>query len=356
MILVAVTDLKPGDKIDNVEQKFEQKRYLKNTAPFGSFTPDDVKAKPEKIIGKTLVKPLAKGEAITEKHLTDENITNDLAPGYRAMSIPVRIDNITSGFALPGSNVDLLTKYNTPDGKTVSKIFLQDIRVLAVGTETKKPEGAQTMGAAQVVTLAVTPKDAAKINWAMSIGGQITMALRKPGDDKKEKEVAVSGLGGNDVGDGDDKTTETVLVAMVDIDKGTDLKGKDLKEFFKEQRVPSDLFGSDTYVKSIGEDILKDAKVKEPIKKNTYVMRGQLGDLTGKADAPPPGPAPTLRSHFVTIFNGNQAPVRVQFVQDGGGWAASGGVGGDNSSPPPAPAPAPAPADKDGPKTGSEGK
>src|SRR5262249_21733886 len=152
MVLVAVTDLKAGDKIGNVEQMFEQKKYLKNTAPYGSFTIEDVKAKPEKIIGKTLVKALTKGDPITEKHLTDENITNRLPPGCGPMSIRVRIDNIPSAFALPGSSVALITKYQA-DTKTIPKIFLQDIKVLAVGTDTKNPEGPPAMPNATVVTL-----------------------------------------------------------------------------------------------------------------------------------------------------------------------------------------------------------
>jgi pilus assembly protein CpaB len=356
MVLVAIAPMKEGEKLGDkgdIEKKFDKMKFYRGTAPPGSFTTENLDARIDKIQNKTLVKPLAAGEAITEKHLTDENITQALGPGERAMSIPVRIDNIASGFALPGNRVDLITKYQA-DTKTVSKIFLQDVKILAVGTDTKKPEGAPAMPNATVVTLAVKPKDAAKINWALSTGGTITMALRAPGDDKavKPNETAVASLGGNDSGV-DDEKTETVLVALREIEKGTDLKGKDLKEYFKEQRVPEGLFGNDVFVKNMADDALKEAKIKETIKANTPVMRVLLGEA---ANTPSPVEVRAPEEHQLTIYNGSREPNMTKFQRASGVWSSR-STGADNSSPPvTTPPPTKDPTDKEAPKTGSEGK
>jgi len=355
-VLVAIAEMKPGDRIDDVKKKFEPKKYFKNTAPPGSYTVEAAEAQSEKIVGKTIVKGLKQGEPLTDKHLTDENITQDLEPGFRAMSIPVRIDSFASGFALPGTRVDLITRYQSGE-KTISKIFLQNVKILAVGIDMKKPEGVTALPNAQVITLQVHPKDAARIAWATSTGGQITMCLRKP-DDKdaiKNSDTAVSGLASGSDKDTDEDETETVLAAVKDIDKGTDLKGAKLDDYFTEKRVPKGQFSSDLYVKNLTEAALKDAKVKESIKKGAFVMRDSFGEAGISKPAIETPVAPPSEEVVQRIFNGPKEPITTTYKGTGQSWLT------DRRDLPPGPAapmPAPSkePSDKEAPKSGSEGK
>ena len=114
----------------------------------------DVIAKPDKLLGRVLVRPLARGEAITERHLKDDSIAEKLKPGERAISIPVKTDSVVGGFALPGNKVDLVCTYNEAN-KVISKTFLQNVPVLAVNIETSRPETGPAITAPTTVTLAV---------------------------------------------------------------------------------------------------------------------------------------------------------------------------------------------------------
>jgi len=210
------------------------------------------------------------------------------------------------------------------------------------------------------VTVAVTPKDAAKIGWTMAAGGQITMALRRPDDDKtvKSADTQVSSLGSSGDKDGDpDQNTETVLVALKEIEKGKDLKGADLKEFFKEQRVPEGMFADDVFVKNMRDPSLPEAKVRETIKPGTPVMRilfsgaEESKSVPGKVE----DVAPKSAEKFVQrIYNGSRDPITTVYEGNGQTWITD--RRDAPSAPSPMPAPSKEPSDKDAPKSGSEGK
>jgi pilus assembly protein CpaB len=118
------------------------------------------------------------GEPILSARISDPNqagtIKDKLPPGFRAVSI--RVDDVTSvaGFVSVGDRVDVLLTH-APQGQLVSKVFLQDIEVLAVDqiidSERNDPRLART------VTILVTTRQAQLISLALQ-QGKLSLVLR----------------------------------------------------------------------------------------------------------------------------------------------------------------------------------
>src|SRR5262245_57105681 len=90
--LVAVTDFQPGDRIMSLETQLREQEFVPGTQPRGAFSKEDIVAKPDKLLGKVLVRPLAKAEAVTEQHVKDVDISPHLPESYRAIAIPVKLE------------------------------------------------------------------------------------------------------------------------------------------------------------------------------------------------------------------------------------------------------------------------
>ena len=112
-----------------------------------------------------------------------------LEAGKRALA--VRVDEIigVSGFIVPDDRVDVILT-TTPLGANqdtkVSKIVLQNKRVLSVAQSTEQKEGKPQL--ARSITLEVTPEEAEKLSLA-SQEGQIVLALRGLGDDSEARTI-----------------------------------------------------------------------------------------------------------------------------------------------------------------------
>lgn len=333
--LVALTDMNPGDKITNIEQQFKIQDFLPGTAPVKAFQVEDIKAKPDKMLGKVLVRPIGKGEAITERHLKDDNLTDKLLPGQRAITIPVRLDAAVTGFALPDNRVDLICNYQK-DNNLTTRIFLQDIKVLAVNTETTRqpaaaePTGSSAIAAPTVVTLAVKPLEAEKIAWALRQSGVITLMLRKPGDDAKVKTAGTGGLEADNKEGGGDEKKETVLRAKRDIKAGENIVSPG--EYFEEVKdIPASFNDKGTYVPSLNDDIFKEKLLTQAeIKMGEYVTRRSLGKEPAKVEFKEP------EIHTLRIFNGSRE-VEVKYARTGGGYSSPGSPGSSGADTPSVP-------------------
>jgi pilus assembly protein CpaB len=141
---------------------------------------------------------ILKGEPISESKLAPSGAQPGLSfaikEGKRA--ITVRVNDVVgvAGFALPGNYVDILV--NTVDetakavgeNKTISKIVLEHILLLAVAQETSQGEGKPKV--VNAVTLEVTPDQAEKIDLARSVG-TLSLVLRNQIDEKPVETVGV---------------------------------------------------------------------------------------------------------------------------------------------------------------------
>jgi pilus assembly protein CpaB len=138
-------------------------------------------------IGRSVIAPLSKNEPILEAKLAPKEagvgLPAAIPVGMRAVS--VRVDDVVgvSGFAMPGTMVDVMAT-GTPQGESdsLTRTIIQDVRVLAAGqtVEQDKQGKPHTVG---VVTLLLTPKQSDQLTMA-STDNRIHLALRNTIDTK----------------------------------------------------------------------------------------------------------------------------------------------------------------------------
>ena len=103
----------------------------------------------------------------------------------------VKVDDVVgiSGFIMPGTLVDVVVVIDPPnkDGNQskVSKIVLQNIKVLANGQNIDKPKDDREAERVKAVTLQVTPEQAEKLALA-SNEGELQLVMRNSVDQNDE--------------------------------------------------------------------------------------------------------------------------------------------------------------------------
>jgi pilus assembly protein CpaB len=183
-IVVAAQDIPPGTTLNDEAIKkglIKTTPWPKTSIPVGAFS------SPQQVVGKVNRVKILANEPILESRLAGEGagLTVRLEAGKRALA--VRVDEIigVSGFIVPDDRVDIILT-TTPLGATadmkISKIVLQNKRVLSVAQNTEQKDGKPQL--ARSITLEVTPEEAEKMSLASS-EGQIVLALRGLGDDKE---------------------------------------------------------------------------------------------------------------------------------------------------------------------------
>ncbi len=145
-------------------------------------------------VGRSLITPVAKNEPILNGKLAPKEAGVGLPAaiplGMRAVS--VRVDDVVgvSGFAMPGTMVDVLaTGQPTGSSDSLTRTVIQDVRVLAAGqtVEQDKEGKPKTVG---VVTLLLTPEQSDQLTM-VSTDSRIHLALRNTIDTKITKAVPV---------------------------------------------------------------------------------------------------------------------------------------------------------------------
>jgi len=176
-IVVAKTEIPNGARI--IAEQLQIMQVPRSAAPEGTFTRID-----ETLVGRVVMTKIMAREPITESRLAPIGSTASLSSvipeGYRAMS--VRVDEVVgiSGFIMPGVLVDVVVMIE-PAGESqrerVSKIVLQNIKVLASGANLDKPKNEQEVERVMNVTLQVTPEQAEKLAVAAS-EGKLQLVMR----------------------------------------------------------------------------------------------------------------------------------------------------------------------------------
>jgi pilus assembly protein CpaB len=187
-IVVAAQDIPPGTTLNDEAIKkglIKTTPWPKSSIPAGAFS------SPQQIVGKVNRVKIMANEPILESRLAGEGagLTVRLEAGKRAMA--VRVDEIigVSGFIVPDDRVDIILT-TIPLGAAgdakISKIVLQNKRVLSVAQSTEQKDGKPQL--ARSITLEVTPEEAEKLS-LISSEGQVAMALRGLGDDAETKTI-----------------------------------------------------------------------------------------------------------------------------------------------------------------------
>ncbi len=180
-VAVAVTDLSWGTVI---------KPEMVKTVPFlkGSVTADFLKD-PASVAGRVVLTPVKAGEPIFESRLAPTNITQGgvaavIAHNKRAMT--VRVDKVkgVSGFIHPGNRVDVVATFRPNFAEMpVTLTVLENIPVLAVGTDTEIRSKQEKPVEVDVITLEVSPSEA-EVLALSSTEGKLQLSLRNPSDTK----------------------------------------------------------------------------------------------------------------------------------------------------------------------------
>ncbi len=179
-VAVAAVDLNWGTKLEPAMMKTVP--YLKDSLPPG-YT-----SSTESVKGRILVSQLKQNEPIVEYRLAPDSVTTGgisavVSPGKRALA--VKGDKVIgiSGFIRPGNRVDVIVTLKNPRTKKKrAKTVLENVLVLATGTEIEEDEGGKPHSV-DVYTLEVTPMEGEKLALAAS-EGKLQFALRNVTDKK----------------------------------------------------------------------------------------------------------------------------------------------------------------------------
>ena len=174
-IVIAVVDIPIGSTIN-------PNQVAVSAWPKDSY-PKDALADPKIAVGRVALRDFFRGEPVVESKLVPVGKTTGLLSlkvpaGMRGFSVKVNEVVGVGGFVLPESRVDVVVT-TTPPGKTqqekVSKIILEDIRVLATGQVIEQKENKPVT--VNTVTLALLPEEAEKLALA-SNDGIIQLVMR----------------------------------------------------------------------------------------------------------------------------------------------------------------------------------
>src|SRR5580704_13693602 len=183
-IVVAAEPLKLGTRVNASNLK---------TIPWPQGQPVvGMYTKVDDVANRALITSVAENEPILESKLASlqsgAGLAATIPEGMRAMSVAVNDVVGVAGFVTPGTMVDVLVTGASASGN-ITRTILENVRVLAAGqkVEQDKEGKPQTV---PVITLLVTPDDAAKLAMA-STEGKIQLALRNTIDTKSMSPPAV---------------------------------------------------------------------------------------------------------------------------------------------------------------------
>ncbi|WP_447601684.1 Flp pilus assembly protein CpaB [Nitrospira sp. Nam80] len=180
-LAVAAADLTWGTKL--TREMFQLVDYPAASLPDGHFTNLD------NLKDRVLLVNLKKNEPILESKLAPVGATTGgvaavTDPNKRAMS--VKVDEVigVAGFIKPADRVDVMVTIEPTSGssgaaKTVAKVILENVKVLAAGTQMERKGKDEEPKPVQVITVEVDVVEAEKLALA-STQGRLRLALRNP--------------------------------------------------------------------------------------------------------------------------------------------------------------------------------
>ena len=195
-VIEASVDIQPRTII--TDDMIKASAVPQNLVPQGALTDKSA------VVGKPASVAIFAGDMITTRKVNPSSVTgfNGLIPkGMRAISFAVNDVTGVAGFAKPGDKVDiLLISDKDGENRIASRTILKDVLILAVNKtsmapqpvrQVKKDENGKTIadttprpssdassgGTPAVVTLALTPYEAAKLAASQQVG-QLQLLLR----------------------------------------------------------------------------------------------------------------------------------------------------------------------------------
>jgi pilus assembly protein CpaB len=178
-VLVANADLAWGTKL--TPEMMQLQEVPPGAVPEGTFASLDA------IKDRVLLTDLKKNELLIESKLAPLGTTTGGVAAVtdvnkRAMS--VKVDDVigVAGFIKPADRVDVMVTIEPTPGKhenSVAKMILENVKVLAAGTQMERKGKDEEPKQVQVITVEVDVDDAEKLALA-STQGKLRLALRNP--------------------------------------------------------------------------------------------------------------------------------------------------------------------------------
>jgi Flp pilus assembly protein CpaB len=170
-VVVASVDVPTGTELDPL---IEQGKLVEQEIPKNYIVPGAVGSL-EELQGTTVSQPLLEGEQILASRIAElgsvKGGTIGIPEGFSAFTIELRPEQTVANVLNRGDHVRVFATFAEKSGARASVALLPDVEVLAVSNE-GDPESQQA-ATNQLVTLAVTADDAAKL----SLFGQDTGSL-----------------------------------------------------------------------------------------------------------------------------------------------------------------------------------
>lgn len=212
LVVKAKVDIKEQSTINEkmLELAPVPKRFLEPAAIFFEKKEEDQETarSMKQLEGTVAIVPLKKGEQIAFNKITEPSIRTGLAPqvapGRRAIAIPVNEVSGVSKLVKPGDRIDLIAVLDPGGGKEnkIAKTILQDVVVLSIGRNvtnnvarieerdsyngTSKVRNLSEDSTFSTVTLEVEPAQAQML--ALVLGaGDATMSLSLRNNDDTER-------------------------------------------------------------------------------------------------------------------------------------------------------------------------
>ncbi len=154
--------------------------------------PDGFVASRADLAGKVAIRPILSGKAILAQAVAAPGAALGMAfalpPSQRAVTVSLDPADGVDEFARPGDHVDILATDEPGTGPSETRTVLQNVALLAVGSQTSPDDDAPAAttpsggSGASHVTVAVSPSQAQALVLASS-RGKIHLALRAADDD-----------------------------------------------------------------------------------------------------------------------------------------------------------------------------
>ena len=176
-IVVATVDLPEGKVIDRIELAVAE--WPLQTIPPGAY------ARLDSVAGRVTRVNIFKGEPLVPGRLAPEGssagLETKIPTGKRAMGVRINDVSGIAGMIQPNSRVDILLVANSSgDATRTARLFMNNMRVLAMGTTVQRGEDGRPIPTT-VATLEVSPVEAEKLAIAQA-QGNIQLVLRGYGD------------------------------------------------------------------------------------------------------------------------------------------------------------------------------
>lgn len=176
-VVVAKKDLPKGAKLSPANAAIREVPV--EFAHSGAVTPDQF----DRVSGQVIAYPIKSGEMVlwalmeTQKAPT---FSARVAPGHRAITVPVDEINSISGMLEPGDTIDLIATVDR-GGHHATFPLLQSVSVMATGQRSVDDPKSGERRQFSTVTLDTTPQQAQSLIVAREVG-KLTALLRNPQD------------------------------------------------------------------------------------------------------------------------------------------------------------------------------